>query len=68
MATRYIAYKYNNGQTHQLETFSTKQEAIDYVKPLHDPDWLSSQGVEVWSFEGDSYFGTESVFDSNERA
>ena len=59
MTLRYITYKTNGFQSHQLDTFDTKEEAIESAKFLHDPDWPSSQGINEWSFERDSYFGRD---------
>lgn len=66
MATRYITYKNNGSQSHQLDTFPTKEEAIESAKSLHDPDWPDTQSIDVWLFEGDSYFGRDCVFNSSD--
>lgn len=67
VSARYITYKYNNGHTHQLDEFKSKDDAIESAKALHNPDWPDSQGINVWFFEADEFISTSDscVFDTN---
>lgn len=43
----YHTKKYNNGRTHDLDTFASKAKAIESAKALHHPDWPCWQGIIV---------------------
>ena len=57
----YRLVKYNNGQDHDLDDYSTEAEAIEHAKALHDPDWPCWQGVEVYRMMG---LAPQKIFDT----
>jgi hypothetical protein len=54
----YRTQKYHGASRHELDTFETKEPAIESAKTLHNPDWGFSvpEGIVVLDDEGNVLF------------
>jgi len=44
---KWYTVKYNNQNSHRLDTFADEKSAIESAKALHNPDWPTGQGIRV---------------------
>jgi len=43
----YYTIKYHNQNSHCLDKFETKAQAVKSAKALHHPDWPVGEGIKV---------------------